>query len=723
VNRAWWLAPPALLAAAAIGAWAWLHVPVPVPTFAAARAAYLPSEAWLLDRHGEPLDVQRIGFDYRRLAWVPLDQVSPAFIEALVAGEDRRFREHAGVDWRAVFGALRDRLLHGRHRGASTLSMQLANLLLRQQGHAPAAGWRGKVAQARMALSIERRWSKPQLLEAYVNLLGFRGELQGIGAAARVLAGREPSGLPMDESLVLAALLPRPSADAAQVARRACARARQLVAAPGCAGLQAVAARMLGVADAPVQEHLAPQVARQLLHAPGERVRATLDATLQRQAIEVLRTHLADLAGHNVRDGAALVVDNGTGEVLAYVASGGPHSRSPQVDGVHAPRQAGSTLKPFLYGLAIARGYLDAASLLDDAPLDVATGSGAYVPQDYEQDYKGLVSVRTALAGSLNVPAVRTLMLYGLEPFAQGLRSFGYEGVTHPGDYYGYSLALGSAEVTLWQQAQAYRALARGGQFAPLRPLRLASEQGDAPAPSPSRTSPPAGVQPLSPAAAFVVSDILADRGARAVTFGLGNHLETPFWSAAKTGTSKDMRDNWCIGYTQHYTVAVWVGNFEGDPMLEVSGVTGAAPVWHALMLALEPRERASTPRVPAGLVRSAVRYQPAVEPARMDYFLAGRERGLVEAIGDAGVARIESPQQGALLALDPDIDPRHQRVAIRVRGARSGLLLRMDGQPLGDPAGHAAALVLWAPARGAHELALEESSGRALDTVRFSVR
>jgi len=717
MNRRWWLLPPALLAAAALGAWAWLHAPVPVPAFAAVRAAFKPSEAWLLDRNGEPLDVQRLGFDYRRLEWVPLAQVSPAFVDALVAGEDRRFREHAGVDWRAALGALRDGSLHGRRRGASTLTMQLANLLLRQQGSAPAPGWRGKLAQARLALSIERRWDKAQVLEAYVNLLGFRGELQGIGAAARVLAGREPSALPLDESLVLAALLPQPAASAAQVARRACARARQLGAAPDCAALQALAARMLGAAAAPVQEHLAPQVARQLLHAPGERVRATLDARLQRIAIESLRTHLADLAGHNVRDGTALVVDNATGEVLAYVASGGPHSRSPQVDGVQAPRQAGSTLKPFLYGLAIAHGYLDAASLLDDAPLDVATGSGAYVPQDYEQDYKGLVSVRTALAGSLNVPAVRTLMLYGLEPFVQGLRGFGYDRLTHAGDYYGYSLALGSAEVTLWQQAQAYRALARGGRYSPLRPLLLAPDTAATPAPV--QAAAPRDAQPLAPTAAFVVGDILADRGARAITFGLGNQLETPSWSAAKTGTSKDMRDNWCIGYTPRYTVAVWVGNFEGDPMLEVSGVTGAAPVWHALMVALQSGGRAAPPRAPAGLVRRAVRFQPAVEPDRLEYFVAGRERGLIEAIGNTGVARIESPQQGALLALDPDMDPRHQRVAIRVRGARAGLQLRLDGALLGE----AGELLLWKPTTGRHELLLEEPSGRALDAVRFSVR
>src|SRR6185503_15858039 len=154
---------------------------------------------------------------------------------------------------------------------------------------------------------------------------------------------------------------------------------------------------------------------------------------------------------------------------LAYVASAGPVSRARNVDGVRARRQAGSTLKPFLYELALERGYLTAASLLNDAPITLDTASGIYLPQDYDRDFKGLVSVRTALGSSLNVPAVRALMLVGVEPFRDRLYSLGYAGITQPGEFYGYSLALGSAEVSLWEQVQAYRTLARSGQWAPIR--------------------------------------------------------------------------------------------------------------------------------------------------------------------------------------------------------------------------------------------------------------
>ncbi|MGH8219568.1 MAG: biosynthetic peptidoglycan transglycosylase [Steroidobacteraceae bacterium] len=196
--------------------------PARVPSFASARAGYVPSDAWLLDRHGVVLASRRIRYDVRRLPWVPLDGVSPALVTAIVNGEDRRFWKHHGVDWRAVAGAARDELVHHHRRGASTLTMQLATLL-RDHPHARDESlWREvprKIEQIRTALALERTWTKPEILEAYLNLLGYRGELQGIGAAAAELAGKTPSGLSVPESVLLAALLP-------QARRESCARHR-----------------------------------------------------------------------------------------------------------------------------------------------------------------------------------------------------------------------------------------------------------------------------------------------------------------------------------------------------------------------------------------------------------------------------------------------------------------------------------------------------------------
>src|SRR5688572_28064303 len=426
---------------------AWLLLPAfGVADFDAVRTGYVPSDAWLLDRHGALLDRERIDFGVRRLDWVPLTAVSPALVDAIVAGEDRRFHQHGGVDWRAVASAVADAFRDGRPRGASTITMQLAALIdARAARQADVGAWRRKLAQIRVARAIESDWNKPQILEAYRNLLGFRGELQGIGAAAEVLAGKTPAGLDEAESLVLAALLPMPGAGRDRIVARACARAKAAALATDCERIGATADRILTRGGPrPVTASLAPHVARALLQAPGARVKSTLDARVQAFATNVLARHLAALGGRNVRDGAAIVVDNASGEVRAYVGSAGADSRAAAVDGVRARRQAGSTLKPFLYGLAFERKYLTAGSLLDDSPVNLDTASGVYLPQNYDLTFRGPVSARTALGSSLNIPAVRTLVLVGVEDFRERLWSLGYRGLTEDGEYYGYALALGS---------------------------------------------------------------------------------------------------------------------------------------------------------------------------------------------------------------------------------------------------------------------------------------
>jgi len=705
-----------------------LLCPAQVPTFAAVRAAYVPSDAWLLDRHDAVIASRRIRYDVRRLTWVPLPDVSPALVTAIVEGEDRHFWRHHGVDWRSVGGAARDELIHHHRRGASTITMQLANLL---RGHRAGSGWEewlGKLQQVRVALSLERSWTKPEILEAYLNLLGYKGELQGIGAAAAQLAGKTPSGLSAPESVVLAALLPDPGAALQRVTARACVRGRELRPAVSCSAVR-VAARQLLASDAVLAgDSLAPQLAGELLKRPGERLRTTLDARVQRLTRDIVRSHISALSDHNVRDGAALVVDNETGEVLAYVSSAAPDSHAAEVDGVLAPRQAGSTLKPFLYELALERRYITAASLLADSSLSLDTASGVYIPQDYDHDFKGLVSVRTALASSLNVPAVRTLVLVGVEAFRDRLNALGYIGIKREGNYYGYSLALGSAEVTLWQQAQAYRTLARGGDWSPLiltpggRSPRTLTPRGWSPlAATPAGTPSASSGRLLAPGPTFVVSDILGDPAARSVTFGLDSHLDTNFWSAVKTGTSEDMRDNWCIGFSRQFTVAVWVGNYEGDSMLDVSGVSGAAPIWHDIMAALHHDGVSVQPPPPPGVSAQLTSFSPPVEPPRREWFLSGTApvRARVTVVPASVRPSIQSPANGMIIAMDPDIPAGHQKVLIAVQGVRPGMRLMLNDQSLG-------AVVrdrLWEPRPGAYYLTLEDASGRQLDRVLFRVR
>lgn len=684
--------------------------PPPLPSFASVRESYRSSEAELLDRHGRLLQSLRVDYGQRRLAWTPLAAISPALVQTLLAAEDRRFESHPGVDALALLGALRDRLQGRPLRGASTLQMQLAAMLappLRPEQRR--RDLLEKLRQLRAGLVLGRTWSRDEVIEAYLNRVGFRGELEGIAAASAQLFGKTPAALTRPESRVLVALLRAPSAPADLVATRGCAMPPAL---DDCAPLRALAsAAFARPAAIAATGGLAPQLARRLLRTPGEQRLTTLDAAIQQRALRALQDQLRGLASERVRDGAAIVVDNASGDVLAYVASAGDASRAAQIDGVRALRQAGSTLKPFLYALAIERRWLTAASLLDDSPVALAAGAGLYRPQNYEHDFQGLVSVRNALAASLNIPAVRTIVLTGVEAFRERLRALGYvDGLTESGEFYGYALALGSAEVSLYEQVNAYRTLANGGRWTPLRLV-----MDDTSAAADARTV-------IDPAAAYIVRDILADRGARALTFDLEGPLSTAYRAWVKTGTSKNLRDNWCVGGTAQHTVAVWVGNFEGDPMRTVSGVSGAAPAWREILDAITPATPPADPP-PAGLVRQRVRYANDREPAREEWFIAGTQTGQIQpAAPVAARARIVSPADGTLIALDPDIPLPRQHLPLRAEPASPTLRWRLDGQPLGSAAGAR----LWTPIPGDHRLELldtAEGRERVLDRVEFGVR
>jgi penicillin-binding protein 1C len=698
----------AIAAATVVALGAALAWPTQAPDFAAVRAGFTPSDAFLLDRNGDVIDTLRVDMKVRRFEWQPLSAISPAFTSAVVRGEDARFWEHGGIDWRSVVGAVRDRYVLGRPRGASTITMQVASLLRSApRAHEGLRAWMQKRNQVRLALALESRWTKEQILETYVNLLHYRGELQGIAAASYVLAGKVPSGLSLSESLVIAALLPQPSAAPERVAARACSRARSANIAVDCAEIGRTAAAVLSNdSQHSAAPQLAPQLASALLRSAGQRVQTTIDADLQRTARNVLTLQLTKLADQNVRDGAVLIVDNESADVLAYVGSAGPRSRAMQVDGVRALRQAGSTLKPFLYALALERRYLTAASILKDSPVYLDTATGAYIPQDYDKDYKGLVSVRTALGNSLNIPAVRALVLVGVEPFRDRLYDIGFEHIVESGDYYGYSLALGSAEVSLWEQAQAYRTLARGGQSSHLRVI------ADQP-PDPSHQLVPAD-------ASFIVADMMSDPAARTLTFGADNYLNTPFWSAVKTGTSKDMRDNWCVGFSSKYTVAVWVGNFEGDSMHDVSGVTGAAPVWRALMGDLHRNEPSLAPTAPPGVISAQTRFVNTNEAPRSEWFTKDQQSAPTMTVSLAQpMARIASPANGMVIAVDPDIPPAYQKLPISVAGATRTMTVKLNDQKLSLTDG----VTLWTPRTGAYSIELGDESGKVLDRVVFTVR
>jgi penicillin-binding protein 1C len=323
------------------------------------------------------------------------------------------------------------------------------------------------------------------------------------------------------------------------------------------------------------------------------------------------------------------------------------------------------------------------------------------------------VSVRTALGASLNVPAVRTLVMVSPDAFHQQLKALGFA-LKETGDYYGYSLALGSAEVSLLQLTNAYRALANGGRFGTTTLTAI--------------TTPPPMRAALDARAAFIVGDILSDTNARARTFGTDSVLATRFWTAVKTGTSKDMRDNWAVGYSQRYTVGVWVGNASGAPMWDVSGTTGAAPIWATVMAFLHQTQPSRAPRAPAGVVQQAVRFAPATaassgtEAPRNEWFLEGTQQSLfaMRTSPEQGKAttggRITAPTNGTIIALDPDIPPNRQRLAFNAEG--QALRWRMDGKEFAQGPS-----VQWLPWPGRHVVELVNAKGEVLDTIRLEVR
>jgi penicillin-binding protein 1C len=730
-----------------------------IPTFAEVRQDFKPSDTLVLSQEGEAVQRLRTDSTVRRGQWVPLADVSPALRTALVLSEDKRFYEHSGVDWRAASAAAWGNLWNQRTRGASTITMQLAGLLDGDWRQGP--GGRSvvqKLGQTVAAQVLDRRWRKDQVLEAYLNLVPFRSELVGIDALSRTLFDKAAHGLDEREAAVAAALVRAPNARPALVSQRACGVLRDLQQRPGqavakvdCDALDLFVTAALQRRAFDASEGIAPHFARYLLRqqaAAGtgtgagapERVPSTLRAPLQRFAVQTLAQHLRELQGRNVEDGAVLVLDNATGAVLAWVGSSGTLSQASEVDGVLALRQPGSTLKPFLYAQAFAERRLTAASLVDDSPAHIATAGGLYIPQNYDRQFKGWVSARTALAASLNVPAVRTLVMVTPDALHRQLGALGLP-LRENGDYFGYSLALGSPEVPLLHLTNAFRTLANGGSRGAVR--LWPGQAGAAP------------VRAIDAGAAFIVGDILSDGNARSRTFGTDSVLATRFWSAVKTGTSKDMRDNWAVGWSERYTVGVWVGNASGAAMHDVSGTSGAAPIWAAVMGFLHAREPSRAPAPPKGLVHQAVRFgalPPAagggsaapLEAAREEWFVPGTQQALfaidpagsdelvaggkpgarprktalqAPAAADAPPARITAPAPGTIIALDPDIPPERQRLRFAASGG-ADLRWRIDGQERGR-----GTVWAWMPWPGRHLLELVDGQGRVHDTLQFEVR
>ena len=551
-----------------------------------------------VDRSGRPLREVRAG-DATRASWVALDDVGPLVVRAVLAAEDQRFFEHPGVDPLAVARAALSDLRHARVvSGASTLTMQLARLV---RPH-PRNLLR-KIDEAAFALRIEASLSKRDILEQYVNRAPFGAGVRGLDAASRFWFDKAPRDLSLAEAATLAAIPRGPAVYAIdrhpeRVVRRRdriLERMRQaswissaeaeraerepLVPRLGKGGFGAPhLVEGLRAGDSPLWPR---ELGDTPVTASAERVETTIDGDLQREIELAVRDQVATLATKHVTAASVVVLDNASGDVLAYVGSPdfGDDARGGQNDGVRALRQPGSTLKPFVYGLAMERLGWTAATSLPDVELRLAVPEGTYIPMNFDERFHGPVRLRDALGSSLNVPAVWAAEQVGTGPVLDRLRALGFASLTRSDDWYGPAVVLGDGEVTLLQLASAYAALARGGTLVEPRAVRRVtrgSGLSDVTAAEARR------VMPADVAA--LLTDVLSDSRARVAAFGERSALDLPFAVAAKTGTSKGSRDNWTVGFTREVTVAVWAGNFDGSPMRGTSGITGAAPIFHAAM-------------------------------------------------------------------------------------------------------------------------------------------
>lgn len=685
------------------------------------------------DRHGRLLR-EALSDGNGRATWVSLAAdgtgISPWVPQAFIAIEDHRFRDHPGVDVHGILRAARDNLAAGRIvAGGSTLTQQLVGLVLPDS-----RTFAGKLREAVWALRLERARSKDDILEQYLNRVPFGHGTFGIEAAARLYFNKPARALTLAESALMAGIpraptLNNPFTDPAQAIRRqheVLARMRDLGLIDEATWRQA---REEPLALAPRERQFAaPHFTTWVLaQTPGSGdVTTTLDGPLQAEVESVIAEVLPSLADKNVGQAAAVVLDNATGDILAWVGSRDFFaSDEGQVDMVIGERQPGSTLKPFVYGLGLESGDTT-ATRLPDFPMFFETLTGDYHPRNYDRRFHGWVRLREALACSYNVPAVYEANRVGMTTLYDRLLALGFASLRNGAGYYGLGLALGNGEVRLLELANAYRTLAQDGVWRPVRsrPDSLAGPMGRAP-----------GVRIMPTGVARLLTDILSDPVARAPSFGRHNALELPFPAAAKTGTSTDFTDNWTVGYTPAVTVAVWVGNFNGRPMEGVSGITGAGRIWHRVMR-VAAAARPGGPFPEGGLVEASLCVEPDCEHTMVERFLPGTEP---KDPANAAVAlqpgdipgtrrlRVAYPDNGDVFGLSVDVPGEFSRIRFRAEQgdrrplADAHLVWELDGTAQNTVDGPT---WFWPTSPGSHRVRVwpADAPERASGVVRFDV-
>ncbi len=742
--RRWKLMLLSLPVLAAGGWWGlpWL-VPLPEALLRPPQASTL-----YLARDGTPLRHLLNEDGTRSAPPVSYEEIPPVLVHALLAAEDKRFFSHGGIDLLAIARAAWSNVRsHRIVSGASTIHQQLIKNTTPQHGRRTLGA---KITEALRARRLAMTWSREEVLAAYANRVSFGNLMTGAATAASGYFHKPLGDLTPAECALLAALPQAP------------VRLNPFRNLPGVLPRQRhILDKMHALHWLSDEQHRvaldqkivlqrfsggfeAPH-AVEMLHGAAQdgTVRTTLDATLQQHIETIISQRLEALKGRHVSHAAVVVIENTSGAVLALAGSRDFFAKDGgQLNGAWAAHSPGSAMKPFTYLLAFERGATP-ASIVADLPVEFATASGTYRPENYSLRSYGPMTYRQALGNSLNISAVRVLdSIGGAETLLPRLHELGLTTLNEDAAHYGLGLTIGNASVRLVELANAYACLARLGRYKPWTLLQ------NAPASEERKL--------LGESESWLIADILSDNQAREMAFGSWSVIRLPFRCAVKTGTSSTFRDNWTLGYTPEHTVGVWAGNFDNTPMQDVSGVTGAGPIFRDVMLHLHEKHASLWYDMPQGITHTRIdprtgrRLTPQTPPARMsreEFFVAGKLPPLAQAADydakgrailpreyaawvtssanwlgdlvttaeseDRPVLRITNPIPGTVIILDPDIRNNGSSLLLQAAGAErvrwscQTLKLRQEGT-------HTFAILK----PGRHEIeALDEESGQNVRT------
>lgn len=710
----------------------------------------------ILDRNGHLLRETLSTQGGRRLS-VSLRDVAPSFTRLLVTTEDQRFRYHCGVDPISLARALLQNVRSGHVvSGGSTLTMQTVRLALPGKRTLTK-----KVSEIFLALYLEMSLSKDEILSLYINNMPLGLALYGIAPTSRAYFKKSPKDLSLAESAYLIGIVRAPSRYHPYKNPKAVLLLKNKILAHYAQVFpqedERVARSIQETIVVYPSEHrfLAPHFTDFIIKQAGQRqgrITTTLDVALNEKIETIVDEQLSLLKDRQVTAASVLVVSNQTGEILGYVGSANYWDQQTlgMNDGVQQFRQPGSALKPFTYAKALDVGFLP-THLLADVPTTYPSPIGDYIPENYDRKFRGPVLMREALANSLNVPAVQLVNEMGVEALYQTLKDARFSRLTEDPAHYGLGLTLGNVEVSLFELVRGYLTFVHQGRFKNLN-YEMAK---DAQETTPTKL--------FSPKAASIIRDFLSDPNARATAFGSDGPLNFDYPVMIKTGTSQGYRDNWTVAVTPAYTVGVWAGNFNNEPMQDVSGVAGAAPIAHALVDYLYQKHPWTSWKEPPQQKKMRVCSLSGKKPTKhcartrwefvddeekisaCDFHLAEHTLKLPEKFiawqlntvpetlpsvadqispgSNTGALKIISPQEGAVYRIDTQRPRESQYLSLKTTPTSQPYTILLDGEKLTHDEARHIDLV-----PGEHHLSLVlsptlKSERRVLGEVRYRIR